>query len=210
MWQRQMKWKLFDFNKSYNYILPILGGKASDYIKNTSRHITFVNCFVGDENYPEFNKHIFLLYKYSSHEDYKEFEYGLQTHPLFVKMYDPATEYVMYIFRVPEEYQEDYQKFREGAYSKYSNNYKQQILNFYGLDLNKDYNNAVIGVLYKLESGFNATEAYINKNVPKQYWIKIPRNQEASSKPELEIGSEIRFIEIFQNKLISQISVLNE
>jgi hypothetical protein len=90
-------------------------------------------------------------------------------------MYDPDFAHVMYVFNVPEQWKEDYIKFKNWQPSKFSKEYKKQIIDFYNLD--EDH--PVVQTLNKSEKRFKQLEA--------QFKITIPRELEASSSPYWEI-----------------------
>lgn len=203
---KDCKWKLGDLNKSGTYLMPLLGGSASHYRdkrQGKTVRCNFVNCFVGDSDKPELDRHILLLYKFSGEKAYIDFEWWLHTHEYFRGSYEPDQYHTMYIFEVPNEYLEDYNKFKLGHYSKFSDKYKKQIETFYGLNGKDNSANPVIATLYRFEPGYIATENQLNAGLEPGHknWLRIPRDQECSSKPEIEVGSELRFIEIYQPHL---------
>ena len=64
---------------------------------------------------------------------------------VFKKASDPTTKTVLYVFEVPHKHKEDYAHFINGEYSKFSQRYKDRILEFHLMG--KD---SVIGhILYK-------------------------------------------------------------
>ena len=98
--------------KSYTYVLPML----SPYIN--IRRDQLVNAFIGDKDFPEYDNHIFLLYKFNGSKAFLQYEDYLEHSKLFVKTYDPDKNHVMYIFNVPSFYRNDYNLFRKGKYSE--------------------------------------------------------------------------------------------
>ena len=76
------------FNKSYTYVLPMLGAKM-DIVK-----AQLVNTFIGSEEFSGYDNHIFLLYKYIGNPRFIEYEDYLEHSPLFVAKYDPDKYHV--------------------------------------------------------------------------------------------------------------------
>ena len=94
---------------------------------------------------------------------------------------EPITEYrydegYVFVYSLPTKYEEDYLKFLIGDYSKFSDDVKQKIVNFWQVD-----NNTLLwGVLYK--SGIRVSAFYkklLNKNVddlaPSAEWWAPPQ-----------------------------------
>ncbi len=201
----ELKWSIGDTNKSSSYILPMLGNTVAEFKSISGTRAQFRNVFVGDTEFPELDNHIFLLYKYSASIKYVEFEAWLNEHPDFYAQYDPDKYHVMYVFKVPERWSDDYKKFKLGKYSDMSIAYKEHLAKFYNfgsLTDNNTYKNPIIGVLFKTEAGFKYTEAQLNVGLTpdSRLWLTIPRHQEASSKPELIPGKELKYVELYQPK----------
>lgn len=122
-------------NKSSFLILPMLGPDQSYFDWSGF----FVNCYVQDANFPEFNNHIVLLYKYGKITEpniipkiiqienrlFKDLEAPL------VHRYEPDTEHSVFIYDVPKKYQNDYDWFMYSKYSKISPAYKNKVLDFH-------------------------------------------------------------------------------
>tara|TARA_R100001244_G_C5108076_1_gene120447 strand:+ start:35 stop:547 length:513 start_codon:yes stop_codon:yes gene_type:complete len=137
-----------------------------------------INAFIGDENFPEYDNHIFLLYKFSGSKNFLTYENSLEKNDLFVKSYDPDKEHVMYIFKVPSFYKHDYSKYREGKYSKMSYDYKVVIFDFHKI---YDHDHKVAKVLFKHPDLKEELEDRID--------AELPKGAEVSSVPDL--GTEI-------------------
>lgn len=134
-------------NKSSFLILPMLGPDQSYFDWSGS----FLNCYIQDENYPEYNNHIVLLYKYPEVLSPKnvaavikmEEKLFRELNAPMVHRYDPDTQHSVFIYEVPKEYQEDYDWFMYGKYSRMSAGYKNKILSFHTESSSK----GIIGVL---------------------------------------------------------------
>lgn len=102
-------------------------------------------CFIGDQSRPDLEGHIFLLTEYESSEEYLRFEQNLTRSRFFVERYDPDNYSVMYVYRVPPEYLEDYRLFKASKYSAFSDEYKRKIIKFWDFLATHKY----FKVLYK-------------------------------------------------------------
>lgn len=161
--------KLGNGNRTATYISPMLGNKVTEFKSNYLPQSQFVNSFIGDVEKPELKDCILLLYRFTGHKDYIDFEKKLETKSEFYKKYEPDHLHTMYVFKVPDVYLDQYDLFKRSKYSKFSGEYKQKIINFH----NFSTNHPVVKVLNKHEDAFEEWEKKIN--------IKIPRNQEAGS-----------------------------
>ena len=90
------------FNKTFTYIFPLL----ENYFSVIKRDI--IGIFIGDNNKPEYNNHIFILLDWDNNFNIVRYEAYLETNKLFVDKYDPTTDTVMLIFKVPKKYQKIY------------------------------------------------------------------------------------------------------
>lgn len=178
-------WSINDKNRvSYHFIMPMLG-KSYRWYKG---YVT--NAFMGDENFPELDKHIFLLLD----NDYKYFEENLKNEmhfPTYFTSYSADKFNTMYVYNVPVEFEIEYSlltRYNYTYYSKLSPEYKKRIM-----DLNEvNQNSKIYKMLYKDESLYKEKEEYINEGLPKGRWTKIPR--------DLEIGDKIDLrTEIYRN-----------
>tara|TARA_R110000796_G_scaffold96973_2_gene203682 strand:+ start:2569 stop:3141 length:573 start_codon:yes stop_codon:yes gene_type:complete len=157
-------------NKSYTYILPMLSTKIEIVKQN------LVNAFIGCDEFPAYDNHIFLLYRYRGDVNFIEYEDYLENTILFKAKYDPDKYHVIFIFDVPKEHQKDYNLFKEGKYSKLSHAYKLLIFKFHKII---DENHKVGKVLFKHPDLRLEIEDRLN--------TALPDNSELSSVPDLEI-----------------------
>jgi hypothetical protein len=117
--------------KSSTFLFPMLPGDRKAFFWDR----LFMNCFIATE---EDSYCIALLYKWSGDPMFIQFEKTLSEFPNFRKTYDPDTQTVMFVFDIPKEHEEDYNKFLKGHYSELSHPYKQDILKFHGLTKNSE------------------------------------------------------------------------
>lgn len=162
--------KVIVTNRTFSYVLPMVGTEVLDIKRN------IVNAFIGDEDHPRLTNHIFLLYEYSSEDWFARFEEEVKFSPLYVKSYDPDKMHVMIVFKIPEEYQYDYDMFMNSKYSQMSEEYKKEIQKFHGLP----DTHPIMGVLYKREFVYEALEKVLNEGCTTPYQ-KVDRAQEAAS-----------------------------
>lgn len=168
-----VEFKIGDPNKSQVFIAPFIGKISNDFKSNVLPTCQFRNCFIGDKTKGLENR-ILLLYRFSANPVYLDFEAKLAAHPLFEQNYEVDKHHTMFVFNIPEEFQEDYNKLIRGEYSKVSEKSKAHILSFHGL---KQESNTG-GVLYKTGTKKDAVEASINLGLPKYQWTKIPDDVE--------------------------------
>lgn len=155
--------------KSFTYMLPMLGLALTEFKSN------IVNAFIGDEDYPELDNHIFVLYEFQGSTAFVAYENYLEQHPLFVRSYDPEKKYVMKVFRITESMQADYDTLKRSKYSEVSMVLKTKIIAFHGLPPE----HPISDVLFKREAAFLRLEAELNKydNTSR---VHVDRHLEAS------------------------------
>ena len=153
-------------NKSFTYILPMLSTEI-DIVKDG-----LVNTFIGDEEYPQYDNHIFLLYKFSGSKEFLQYEDFIKNTHLFVHSYDPDDHHVMYVLDVPSFYQTDYDLFAKGKYSEMNRDYKIIIFAFHNIE------HRVAKVLFKHPD--------LREEWEERTGSTIPDNAEVSSVPDLK------------------------
>jgi|TARA_R110002126_G_scaffold92869_1_gene220214 hypothetical protein len=156
-------------NKSFTYILPMLSTEI-DIVKDG-----LVNTFIGDEEYPQYDNHIFLLYKFSGSKEFLQYEDFIKNTHLFVHSYDPDDHHVMYVLDVPSFYQTDYNLFAKGKYSEMNRDYKIIIFAFHNI---VDYEHRVAKVLFKHPD--------LREEWEERTGATIPDGAEVSSVPDLK------------------------
>lgn len=166
-------WQIGESNKSAIFVLPMLADKCREFHGVNLPQSQFRNCFIGDKS-KNISNRILLLYRFSAESAYLNFENRLETHEQFETRYEVDKFHTMFVFKIPENRQEDYNKIILGKYSNVSEDYKKHILNFHGL---KSESNTG-GVLYKTEAKKDLLEAKINEGLPKDQWTKIPAGVE--------------------------------
>jgi hypothetical protein len=156
--------------KSYTYVLPFISDEALDIKKN------LVNVFLSDDDRPELDDHIFLLYKFSADDAFLRFEEEVTWSVYYETQYDCDKYHVMVVFKRPECYRKHMQLILNGKYSELDNNYKKHLIKFHELP---EFSQ-IVGVLYRKEFAYKNMEKVINDGLPEKHWTLIPRDQEAS------------------------------
>lgn len=177
------------FNKSLDYICPMLGERLSEFVNLSG-------CFIGYKDYPEFDNNIFLLFKISENKIFKNFLDRMNYHQMFKVKINVCEDYEMFVFEVPKEYQTNYDNFRISQYSKLDDKYKRHILLFHNYS-KYGVGNTVYKILYRDPSLYEAKEAQINEGLPENHWTLIPR--------DIEIGTALR-----ENEEVFTIDIINE
>lgn len=136
--------------KSTGFILSMLGRSKAYYGQS------FINCYLGDGERPEYNKHLFLLFNFSNDSQFAWIDKQLESHSELIERYDvEGGEGVMFVFKVPEEYEKDLQRFKKGKYSELSQKLKQETLK-----------------LNDLGPDSNVFSAYTKGKKLKRYWAE--------------------------------------
>lgn len=161
-------------NRSFVYVLPMIALAHNIRLDDL---VNFLGVFVLHKDYPQHKEHLFLHFK--ENKGNKKFEdlhqvFQLSRQLIFIEY--PEEGEVLYCFKIPAEYKQEYDKFVQSKYSEFSENYKQCILKFHKLD--QESGKDVIGVLYKKERSYQIREEEINKDLPSTHWTRIPRGQE--------------------------------
>jgi len=114
--------------KATKWVMPML--RITNETQANMRYSTnFINCYVGtkEEGYLD---NIYLVYRYSGDLLYKQFEEQLKNHDLFERMIDIDKHHIMYIFNMTLKDKQNFEKFKQGKYSKFTDEYKKKILDF--------------------------------------------------------------------------------
>jgi len=109
------------------FILPMLGKHADDYPR-------FRDCFTNDDEHPEYKDHIHVYTRVGGGnrgQDYGEEE--LYKHPNFVTSFDDNFDctYATYVFSVPDEWKEDFNKVCAGNVATVSEDYQKLVRKIY-------------------------------------------------------------------------------
>tara|TARA_Y100000593_G_C4170890_1_gene266912 strand:- start:1 stop:516 length:516 start_codon:yes stop_codon:yes gene_type:complete len=114
-------------NKSSELLLPMLGGNKTLFMYDTLLH----NCYAGTS---EDKDCIVLVYIYSNTKLFSKFERAIIRLRSFEEAFDIG-KYTVFIFKVPSYYKREYIAFINSKYSKFSLEYKLQILSFHDQEI---------------------------------------------------------------------------
>jgi len=118
---------LHGVSKATFFILPMLGKHPDEYPR-------FRDCFLKDEDHPEYDYHILVYTRVGgNNRDCGFGEEILYEHPEFVTTYDDDYDntYATYVFRVPEKWKEDFDKLVFGNIKDISKEYKDELCRVY-------------------------------------------------------------------------------
>lgn len=122
-------------NKSFSFLLPLFKLR---YYKN------IINTYLGDvKEETAFNNNLYIL---SSEEDYY-----LSNNKNYIKHYD-VPEGIMYVLKIPSEFESDYNQFLLGKYSKFNENTKKLLCNHACRNsIKKSHETQMYSILYRTE-----------------------------------------------------------
>jgi hypothetical protein len=144
-----------DRTKSSIFMMPMFTGSQDLFFYNS----LFVNAFIGIEGQYDC---VGLLYRFSGSSVFLKFEQALKKFKSFKYTVDPSPYYVLFVFDVPKKFQQDYDNFIRGKYSKLSPELKENILKFHGVD---DHS-SVGQILYKSKKRRLRLEETIGVTLP--------------------------------------------
>lgn len=115
-------------NKSKTYLLPLL----SELVEFDKKyHNNIINTYIYDD-LGKYENCFFILHKFSfRNPEYTIYENKLINNELYIDLIDIDND-VLYIFKFPDDYLYEYNKYKEGKYSEFKNDAKELILNFFG------------------------------------------------------------------------------
>lgn len=179
--------------KATRWIMPMIRIDNQTQTSMKYKH-NFVNCYVGtkEEGYMD---NFYLVYRFSGDVDYVRFEEELKNHPKFSNVVDLDHQHTMYIFDMNEEDKFNFNKFKNGEYSKFTDKYKKQILNFTinPVDITSSNMEDTItyGVLYKTDRQRKRIENIIGQKLDKNLeYYSIPEEDEEIYTGDIEIPKE--------------------
>jgi hypothetical protein len=167
-------------NKTIAYLLPLVAnknGRIADF--KDDEHFpkcNFINVFRYCEEFPYLDRHLFILYKYSPNPLFDSFINKFKTLANFHSIVDNDKYTVMVILQFPTDLISTLKHFDKGEYSKFKNEDKRRILDFYSVSSNDKFGPA--GVLYKKE--------WRRLELEKKIDMKLPESAELSSIADIE------------------------
>lgn len=105
------------------FIMPMLGKHPDEYPR-------FRDCFIKDEEHPEYDNHIHVYTRVGGGN--RGCGYGedkLSEHPNFVTTFDDSFDstYGTYVFSVPDEWKDDFEKILSGDLKGVSKEYQLKV-----------------------------------------------------------------------------------
>ena len=123
---RQYKHKKHNRTNSYWFLLPILKLKKNKLIK-----ADIINCYL-ENHLLEYNYENSLLLLFNYDEKNQNLYNSLKEHEYFIEEYDTSgIGNLMFVFKLPEKYDEIIDIFKRGKYSEFPNWYKNGYFNKY-------------------------------------------------------------------------------
>jgi hypothetical protein len=146
------------YNKSVYFILPMLG-------KNYKSYPNLINCYLGDNlNCPRYNFRAIFL-------NNKELDDRL-INQYFEKQYILDDNTYMYHYNIPREYNDDYNYYCQGKFSKFTDKYKQVLAG-------RNIDSIMYKILYRTKDRIKYIEDMVGE--------KLPNDAEVASLPDLSI-----------------------
>ena len=109
-------------------VLPMLGKHPDEYPR-------FRDCFLADEEYPEYNNyiHIYTRTGGANRGDYQKQNQEMREMEGFVIDFDDSFDstYASWVFKVPDQWQDDFNKLQEGKGKEISKDYLDQMKKVY-------------------------------------------------------------------------------
>lgn len=106
------------------FILPMLGKHPDEYPR-------FRDCFISDEEHPEYDDYIHVYTRVGGDNRNKGFgEEEIYKIPEFVTTFDDSFDstFATYVFRVPDRWKKDFELFKQGKIAEFSKEYQNEIL----------------------------------------------------------------------------------
>ena len=169
------------YNKSKTYLLPLL----SEIVGFDKRFFGNLNNVYMFEDTGEYKDCLLILHDFSfKTPEFTSYEHTLINNELFVKLID-IDDKVLYIFKFPEEYMMEYNYIKDGLYSKFGEDAKELILDFF-TDVYKGNPNAV-SFLIKIKQVLFKDEK-LKKKIEEE--LKVTLDADAELTDPINIDSE--------------------
>lgn len=172
--------RIVDLNLTSNFGLP-LAGFIREALEPYLVNAYIDDCSLDDEALSE--PHIFVLLRYQGTPAFKELETMLEGKPNFYASYDiSGGNFVMYVFRVLDDCQDDFKLFLKGKYSQISASGRHLILK------SVKKNGVAEKILLKDKSLKTYQETVIGQSIGDQEVWSIPDSaEEVFSKAQLQL-----------------------
>lgn len=117
-----------EYNRSWTYLLPMLE------IPRRELDPYLWNLYIHDENRPELDEHLHLLFDTSRIIDnlgFAEVFSGIREHEYFVSDYTPKPGLIIASYRIPEHHKTNYDILMRSKFSRVSDSYKYYLLAYH-------------------------------------------------------------------------------
>ncbi len=109
------------------FVLPMLGKHPDEYPR-------FRDCFLSDEEHPEYADHIHIYTRVGGSNRSSGFgEEVLYSMPGFVSTFDDSFDstFASYVFKVPDKWRADFELYKQGKIKEFSKEYQEEIKRVY-------------------------------------------------------------------------------
>lgn len=167
------------YNKSKTYLLPLLA-EVVDMDVKFFNHLVNTYIFDDMDKYPGC---FFILHDFSfKNPAFTAYEHKLTDNQYFVDLID-INDQVLYIFKFPEEYTEEYLHFVNGKYSKFGEDAKKVILAYYTKIYQGNLN--AVNFLLKLKQ-ILFKEPILKKKLEEELGVKLSSDAELTDVIEVK------------------------
>jgi len=166
---------ILNYNKTQTtqFILPLLF-RDKKFTQVITDFDSLINGYIADFDRPNYDNKIILVFK--NKQNGLPTENMIEHYTKTIKDGEDSNEIFVYVYDLPNDYQEDYTFFLLGKYSRFSDDAKKKILNFW----DADENTLLYGALYR--TGSTIKKFYkdnFNTNIDdkwtienKEWWIE--------------------------------------
>jgi len=160
------------YNKSKTYLLPLL----SELVEFDRKFFDNMhNVFIADD-LNHYKDCLYILHDFSfRNPEFTLYENKLTRSEYFVDLVDVDNNQVLYVFKFPEEYMHEYNKFKEGKYSHFGVDAKELILEFYTNVFQNNIN--AVNFLLKLKQ-ILFKEKKLKTEIEDKLGIRLPNDAE--------------------------------
>lgn len=178
-------------NKSRTYLLPLI----APLIGIEPNFYSFIeNTYIIDSN-NEYENCFFIVQNFSfKNPEFTSYEYRMTNNNLFLKNIDIGDK-VIYIYKFPEEYMNEYNQFKDSKYSKFYEDAKKQIIKFWTVI--KGNNISGISFVMKIKQ-ILYKEQILKNEIEKQLNINLSNEAELGS--HVYLDKETINLDNFKNK----------
>jgi hypothetical protein len=180
------------YNKSKTYLLPLM----SELINLDPKFFYYLeNTYISDD-LNKYENCILILHNFSfKNPEFTAYEHALINNNYFVELID-INDKVLYVFKFPEEYMNEYNLFKIGKYSQFGKDVKTLILNFY----TSIYQNNMdaVGFLVKIKQ-ILFKEDKLKKEIEEKLHVKLDDDAELTDRM-IKDDETFKLSEIINNK----------